>query len=151
MSTQRAQGVLLFLVLAVNSTWVQILRSYTLLLYPPVFMRSWLNILVILCTVHFVRCIEAVCDVCDSCYKKCVCSLSDVGHDVFVWDILMCLVARNFEYWEKVCVNNAYWVDQQLQDVRKREKQFCLLHFDVYCCRTWCVCVTHYNVACIAS
>ena len=32
MSMQRAQGVLLFLVLAVNSTQFQILRSYMLLL-----------------------------------------------------------------------------------------------------------------------
>ena len=31
MSTQRAQGMLLFLVLAVDSARVQILRSYTLL------------------------------------------------------------------------------------------------------------------------
>ena len=32
MSMQRVQGVLLFLVLVVNSAWFRILRSYTLLI-----------------------------------------------------------------------------------------------------------------------
>ena len=44
MSMQRAQGVLLFLVLVVNSTRFRILCSYTLLLYLPVLMRSCLRL-----------------------------------------------------------------------------------------------------------
>ena len=39
-STQRAQWMLLFLVLSENSSWFRILRSYMLLLKSPVLMRS---------------------------------------------------------------------------------------------------------------
>ena len=41
MSTQHVQYMLLFLVLAVNSDQFQILRSYTLLLKPPILKRSY--------------------------------------------------------------------------------------------------------------
>ena len=37
---QHVQYMLLFLALAVNSDWFQILQSYTLLLYLPILMRS---------------------------------------------------------------------------------------------------------------
>ena len=43
MSTQRVQGMLLFLVLVVNSARVRILHSYTLLL--PTYLYSYLPIL----------------------------------------------------------------------------------------------------------
>ena len=49
-----AQYVLLFLVLAVNYDWFQILQSYTLLLKPPILMHVCSEaLLLVLCKVGF--------------------------------------------------------------------------------------------------